>query len=238
MTPKELWNRLERMPYRFHPFAVGEIYHVFNRSVAREPIFTTNRHYQRVVETMNYYRFSKPKLRFSHYYRLPLKLKDEKMKKLEESHSRLVDILAFCIMPNHFHLLLRQIVKNGIPIYMRNIQNSYAKYFNIKSKRSGAVFQAMFKGVRIETDNQLLHVNRYIHLNPFTSYVVTSLEKLEDYPWSSYGAYMGKQNYSFVNTHDIQSFFGRQEKIKEFTMDQVEYQRTLEQIRHLLLENP
>ena len=238
LTPKEFCDNLEKMPYRFVPFASGEIYHVFNRSVARQPIFITNRHYQRALDTINYYRFVKPKLRFSHYYRLPLKLKEEFMQKLETTQKTLVDILAFCVMPNHFHFLLRQSAKNGIPIFMRNVQNSYAKYFNTKSKRTGALFQAMFKGIRIETDEQLFHVSRYVHLNPLTSYIVSDLTQLDDYPWSSYGTYIGKRQHPFVDTREIISYFGTVEKIKTFTSDQAAYQQALEEIRHLLLENP
>jgi len=238
LTPKEFFDKLDTMPYRFLPFVSGEIYHVFNRSVARQPIFITNRHYQRVLDTIQYYRFVKPKLRFSHFYRLPLKLKEECMRTLEATQKTLVDILAFCLMPNHMHFLLRQLDPNGISIFMTNVQNSYAKYFNTKSKRSGAVFQAMFKAVRIETDEQLLHVSRYIHLNPLTSYRVNDVTQLEDYPWSSYGTYVGKRQYSFVDTRDIKHHFTTAHKIKTFTSDQAAYQRTLEEIRHLLLENP
>ncbi len=223
------------MTYRRTPIITGEIYHVFNRSIARQPIFIGNRDYHRVLAVIEFYRFTKPSLRFSHYNRLYL---DQKIKFLSSLKTGLkeVSIFGFCLMPNHLHFLLREENDKGITHFMSDIQNSYAKYFNIKTERTGALFQSMFKAVRIETDEQLLHVLRYIHLNPLTSYVIKEEKKLDTYPWSSYIDYIGKRKNSIVNISFIKKFFPSTEHFINFTFDQLSYQRKLEKIKHLILE--
>lgn len=220
------------------PFVLDEVYHVFNRSVAHQPIFTQNRANQRFLDAINFYRFSNLQLKFSRFNQFSSVLKSEYLQKLESSHEKLVEILAFCLMPNHMHFLLRQVKDNGIPTFMKYLQNSYAKYVNTKTKRTGALFQNMFKGVRIESEEQLLHVARYIHLNPFTSFLLPTMIDLENYPWSSYGVYLEKRNYPFVKTDELRSVFKTTEKFREFMIDQSDYQRVLGQIKHLAFDNP
>lgn len=226
------------MPYRFVPFVTGQTYHVFNRSVVRQPIFLNTPYYLRMLDVINYYRFDSPDIRFSHYHRLPVKQKAEVMQQLELSHKPLIEILAFCLMPNHIHFLVHQIEENGIPRFMKRIQNSYAKYFNTKTKRSGALFQAMFKCVRMESDEQFLHVSRYIHLNPYTSFLIKDVSLLKDYLWSSYASYMEVHSHGFVTTELIKNHFADTQQIQAFTEDQADYQRALGEIKHLIFENP
>jgi putative transposase len=73
-----------------------------------------------------------------------------------------VTVIAYCLMPNHFHLVLRQNEDGGISQYLADFQNSYTKYFDLKHRRSGAIFNRQFKAVLIESENQLLHLTRYI----------------------------------------------------------------------------
>lgn len=227
------------MPYRLIPFAAGEIYHVFNRSIASQPIFRNSKDYQRLSNVINYYKFHKLPLRFSHYNRLATELKEEFTQKYLNNNKPMLDILAYCIMPNHFHFLLQPFTKAAISDFMRNTQNSYSKYFNTKYKRTGSLFQFMFKGIRIETDEQLLHVSRYIHLNPVTSYLI-DVNMLGQYPWSSFKNYVSTRNddTSFVNSKIVLNYFKLQNDYKQFVFDQVDYQRQLERIKHLILEKP
>ena len=85
---------------------------------------------------------------------------------------RLVSILAYCVMPNHFHLLLKQEVEGGISTYLRRLTVSFVRYYNILHKQKGPLFESFFKAVLIESENQLLHVSRYIHLNPTSAKLV------------------------------------------------------------------
>lgn len=224
------------MPYRKVPFIPGEMYHIFNRSVARQPIFVTDYDYQRAIDVLEFYSYEKPQMRYSHYRRLPLVQKKELLKSMSANRQKLVQVLCFCLMPNHFHLLIREISENGISRYMRYFQNSYAKYFNVKNDRAGALFQEMFKAIHIETDEQLIHVARYIHLNPLTSYIVRDFEDLDNYRWSSYNVYTGQTKSDFIDTQTILAFFRFPEKYIEFLKDQIDYQRQLENIKHLLLD--
>lgn len=224
------------MPYRRTLIITGEIYHVFNRSIAHQQIFLNQRDNQRMMELISFYIYKRPPLRFSHFVRLPPEQRVTFINKLKNNQKKQIQILALCIMPNHLHFLLKEVEDHGIATFMRNLQNSYAKYFNTKNKRTGALFQSMFKVVRIEADEQLLHVARYIHLNPITSYIIRHTHDLRNYLWSSYGNYIGLHKSDMISTEQILSFFSSVEKFKDFTVNQVDYQRRLEQIKHLVLE--
>lgn len=224
------------MPYRKTPLVPGEVYHVFNRSVARQPIFLNKNDYQRALESINYYRYQKLPLRFSHFKRLSLELRKQFTEKYMTNNKTILEILAYCVMPNHIHFLLRASEQGGIQDFMRNLQNSYSKYFNVKRKRSGALFQAMFKAVRIESDEQLIHVSRYIHLNPVTSFL-TDKESLSSYVWSSFNDYISdQQGPLFVSSKLVSDQFKSRKSYREFVLDQADYQRSLAVIKHLVLE--
>lgn len=222
------------MPRRKTPLVSGEIYHVFNRSIAKQPIFLSQRDYTRAIDVINFYRYQKPPLRFSHFNRLTPELKKEFLKNLA-SKKQLVEILAFCIMPNHVHFLLKQLHEDSISKFMNNFQHSYSKYFNVKNERTGSLFQALFKAVRIESNEQLLHVSRYIHLNPVSSFVI-KIESLPSYPWSSFHEYISGKVKSFINSDLVLNYFKSKDDYKKFVFDQASYQQELEKIKHLTLE--
>lgn len=224
------------MPYRKTPLVVNQIYHVFNRSIARQPIFNTARDYQRMMQTINYYRYPKPPLRFSFFDRLPLDKKEAFMKELTTTKTPMLEIISYSLMPNHFHFLLRPFVVKGISDFVRNIQHSYSKYFNVKNDRSGSLFQGMFKAVLIETEEQFAHVARYIDLNPVTAYLI-EVDDLENYPWTSFLDHIGKSpSFSFVSTQYIREHFRSGLNYKKFVFDQADYQRELGKIKHLTFE--
>ena len=222
------------MSLRLHPIVTGEIYHIFNRSVGYQPIFLGQLNNKRALEVIQFYSYLDPPLRFSHYNRR--EDKEKFLLELKSKSPKLIDLYSFCLMPNHCHFLVKQLIDEGIVSFMRNFQNSYAKYFNTKIERHGALFQAQFKAVRIETDEQLLHVCRYIHLNPFSSYLVKSVEELESYQWSSLLDYLMMRNLEFVNKEFILNYFSSTEKFKSFTYDQADYQRKLKELEYYTLE--
>lgn len=223
------------MPYRKTPLIPGEIYHVFNRSIAKHPIFKNTREYQRMFDVVSYYRFEKPSLRFSFYNRLSTEQKKQFYQLRIINKKPMLEILAYCIMSNHVHFLLQPFKRNAISDFMRNIQNSYAKYINTKYKRTGSLFQFMFKAVRIETDEQLVYVSRYIHLNPATAFLI-EIDQLKDYPWSSFRDYLSINPKSFVNTSVVLEHFRSRKQYEKFVFDQVDYQRELNKIKHLTFE--
>lgn len=224
------------MPLRKTLLVNQQHYHVFNRSIAKEPIFLRSKDYIRFNNLVDYYRFKKPSLRYSFYNRLEISDKAEYLRNLHESGEKLVQILAFCWMPTHYHLLLKQLSDNGISDFLRNLQNSYAKYFNTKYQRSGSLFQEMFKAVIIQSDEQLTHIIRYIHLNPLTDYLLKDIKEIETYKWTSFPSYITSNQKSFVETNFILKHFKNSERLKIFTYNQVDYQRKLSRLKHLSLE--
>ncbi len=224
------------MPGRKIPLITDNFYHVLNRGVASQPTFKTKRDFSRAIETLRYYQNENFPLRYAQFIVISQKKRMEIREELTEAKEFLAEIIAFCFMPNHFHLILKQKIDNGISKFMSNFTNSYTRYFNFKNKRIGPLFQGKFKAVRIETAAQLLHVSRYIHLNPYSSYVVKSFKELKNYPYSSFPEYLGKSQIEicskeiiFDDVDDILSY-------KKFIFDQADYQRRLEEIKHLLLE--
>jgi len=222
------------MSYRKTPIAVNEVYHVFNQSVAKQPIFISNQDYRRALDVLRFYQYRNPSLRFSFYNRLSISQKEEFFSRLILSAEKLVEIICFCLMPNHVHFLLKNLRENGISRFMSNFQNSYAKYFNTRISRVGSVFRQNFKAVRIESEEQLLHVSRYIHLNPVSSFLI-EVKDLKTYPWSSYPPYL-TQGETWIQKELILAHFKSVEHYKQFILDQVDYQRKLEIIKHLTFE--
>lgn len=216
-------------------FANEEIYHVFNRGVEKRPTFTDKREFERATIALDLYKYSDLPIRLSKILTLPLDERNQFIQNIYKECSKLVEIICFSLMPNHFHFLIKQKTDSGVSIFMANFTNSYTKYFNSKNERVGPLFQGLFKAVRIESDEQLVHVSRYIHLNPVTSFLIEA-DELESYKWSSYPEYVGK---SFTNISDeeiVLEMFSSKEKYKEFVLDQVDYARKLDRIKHLIME--
>lgn len=147
----------------------------------------------------------------------------------------MVDIVAYCLMPNHFHFLLKQRVNNGIIKFSSNFANSYTRYFNTRNHRNGALFQGIFKAAHIENDEQLIHVNRYIHINPAVSFLIKE-ESLDSYPWSSLSEYLNPKLEEICSKEAVLSFFSSLNKYHNFIHDQIDYAKRLESAKHLLLE--
>ncbi|MFH0943350.1 MAG: transposase [Candidatus Beckwithbacteria bacterium] len=224
------------MPGRETPLITGEIYHIINRGVTAQTIFSCQRHYQRALEIMLYYQNQNPHLRYSYFSALTFSAKTEKLNQLRKNNELLVEIFAYCFMPNHFHFLLKQLVDNGISNFLSKFSNSYTRYFNTKHNRIGPLFQGKFKSVRIESEQQLLHVSRYIHLNPYSSGVIKSKHDLYQYQYSSLPEYLSLTKKSFCQKDIILNYFKKSGTYQNFIFDQADYQRELEVIKHLVLE--
>jgi len=142
---------------------------------------------------------------------------------VSDTRERLVDILAFVLMPNHYHLLLRQRTDNGIAKFMQKLGTGYTMYFNERHERSGALFQGRYKSVHIDNDRQLLYIPHYIHLNPLglMERGSTSLHKnaetyLWEYKWSSYLDYVGGRAFPSVTERaPVLDIFGGMEKYRK-----------------------
>ena len=124
-------------------------------------------------------------------------------------------MICFCLMPNHFHLLIKQNTKDGITKFMRRVSNSYVSYFNKKYERVGTLFQGKFKAALIRSESYLLHLSRYIHLNPLEVRPLNAAKShwLKEYSFSSYPTYLKFKNILWINPRPILAFFESQKKI-------------------------
>lgn len=222
------------MPYRKTIFANNHYYHILNRGVNKGVIFQNSKEYQRFIDLVDFYRLN-PDIRFSHYGLLSDSGKQEYIDRLRQNNKVLVEIISFCLMPNHFHLLLKQVQDGGLQNFIRCVQNGYAKFFNTRNKRSGPLFQSAFKSVLIESNEQLLHVSRYIHLNPATSNLI-KIEHLSNYGWSSFKNFLGDGSYEFINPGIVTDQFEDKSDYKDFVNSQADYQRELDQIKSIVLD--
>lgn len=213
------------MPGRIVPLATGEFYHIYNRGSEKRDIFTQPRDYERFIRTIFYYQFQGPRPSFSKF----TKSKLTHFKPLSEI--KIVEIICYCLMPNHFHFLIRQIREGGISTFMSQISNSYTKYFNTKYQRVGALLQGPFKAVHVETDEQLVHLSRYIHLNPIVSGLV---KRLRTHKWSSYSEFIN-QTSIFCSISEILNFFPKS-NYKEFVESQIELGTSLEILKHRAID--
>ncbi|MFH1129245.1 MAG: transposase [Patescibacteria group bacterium] len=192
-----------------------EIYHITIRGTADMAIFKNQSDYYRMVFSI--YEFNNAK---------PVSIRDKRGLQSRDTRGLtsgvsafgerdlLVEILAFCFMPNHIHLLLRQIKDNGITKFMRKLGTGYAGYFNRKYKKRGHLFQGKFWATRVKTDEQLQTAFVYIHSNPISLVepkwkergikdTVKTIEFLENYRWSSYLDYIDNKNFPSVINKDF-----------------------------------
>ncbi len=222
------------MPRRIVPLINNETYHVINRGNASEKIFRDERDFQRLIETLIYYQCAVPPFKFSLLKKLPFSEKAKIFREIRESRNFIVEILAYCLMPNHYHLILRQKLESGVCNFARLTADSYAHYFNLKNQRRGSLFESRFKALRVHNEPQLLHLSRYVHLNPLSASLVNTYEDLLKYPYSSLTEYLGREKETICDRETILSQFKSSEDYESFVRDRADYQRSLEEIKHLL----
>ena len=215
--------------------AVGETYHLFTRSIADFVIFNNDNDFDRMQQLIKYYSIDN-KIKFSDFiaYRNVQKNGfNNTLNAISKNKEKLVQVIAYCLMPTHIHLILRQLTDKGISKYMSDFLNSYTKYFNTLHKRKGPLWESRFKNVLVETDNQLLHLTRYIHLNPVTAELVN---KPKNWLFSSYGEYIDNVRDSVVICHFEDVLEVRPSSYRRFVDDQIGYQKELAKIKRLLLD--
>ena len=133
----------------------------------------------------------------------------------EVVEKRTVELVAFCIMPNHFHFIIRELKEGGISAYMQRILNAYGKYYNTKYEKSGHVFQGPYRAVHVVNDRQLLHTSAYIHRNPRE--ISGWFKREKEYSWSSYQDFIYKNRWGNLLVPDIVlEQFRNKEKYKKF----------------------
>ena len=173
----------------------GEYYHIYNRENKRQPIFLDNRDRARFLFLILYFQSPITVHSIGNHITHFLKHRVFELRKtFKIIASRNIELIMFTLMPNHFHLGLKEIQEGGISRYMQKILNAYTKYFNTKYKTSGHLFQGPYQAVHMENNTQLLHLSAYIHKNP--KKIKEWSNKIDQYPWSSYQDYVKKNRWN------------------------------------------
>jgi len=161
---------------RRESIAIGEYYHVFNRGVEKRNIFQQKLDFERFIESLIYFNTTSP---------IEMRVSE---KDIPEKEEQLVDVVAYCLNKNHFHLLLKENQENGIATFMKKVCTGYAMYFNNRNERTGVLFQGRFKSVHLSSNDILLYVSAYVNCNS----QVHGFELAEKYPWCSFPEYLGR----------------------------------------------
>ena len=177
----------------------GNIYHILNRGNEKQDIFFERENFLFFMRRLRYY-----------------------VQKFN------VLVICYCLMPNHFHLCLKETVKRGISRAMLGLQTSYAKAINKRRGRTGHLWQDTFKYIHIDKDEYLLHLTRYIHLNPVKAGLA---KKAEDWEFSSYREYIGLRQGTLPQMDIIGSYFSTAEEYRTFVE---EYQEEMMGEKYLL----
>ena len=212
-------------------FTNNEFYHIYNRGVEKRDVFIDKDDYFRFIHDM--FEFNDEESAQNIYYkRQALKSYEVQPRKISQPHELrkrklLVEIIAYCLMPNHFHLLLRQKREYGVVKFMQKFGTGYTMYFNQRYERVGGLFQGRFKAVLINKDSYLLYLPHYIHLNPldlkipsWREGIISSADKalkfLETYRWSSYLDYSGRKNFpSIISLNLFQDLYGTSQEYRK-----------------------
>lgn len=217
------------------PLVNDNYYHIFNRSIAKYVIFNDSDDYYRIINLFDLYRFSDFTYKYSKFRKLSAAHQKSIIDGLKGS-TQLVDMITFCIMPTHIHLILKQNVDKGITRYMARVLDGYTRYFNTIHKRKGPLWEGHFEGILVDTDEQLLHLSRYVHLNPTSAGLV---KKPHEWPFSSYGEYISKsKDKNRYRLCQYENLIGLNPKeYRKFVQDRVSYQQELSKIKRILLDN-
>jgi putative transposase len=211
----------------------GQYYHIFSRSIAKYVIFNSEIEYLRMFQLIDLIQYIDFPYKFSDFNKLSID-KQIEIKNLMhlQNKSKYVDIVAYCIMPTHFHMILKQNIKNGIAKYIGKILNSYTRFFNLKHRRKGPLWTDRFKNILINNDEQLLHLTRYIHLNPVSANLVNYPE---NWNYSSYKEYIYRTKKNICNYDRV--LIIRSKEYKKFVLDRKDYQKKLSIIKNLIIDS-
>jgi|SRR3990167_3452723 len=183
-------------------------FHVYNRGLDKRKVFLSEVYFERFLLTTMLARLKNAPAANLYFKQQKLGLLPKESEIENRWGPPVVDIIAYCLMPNHFHFLLKELTDQGVAKFMQRLGNAYTKYFNAKELREGRIFTFKYKFVPVENDEQLIHLTKYIHLNPHTS-SKTKLpkEKTHEYPWSSMKNYISKKNDLYCQSEEVLSFF-------------------------------
>lgn len=208
-----------------------ELYHVLNRGVEKRDIFMDDKDRIRFIHDLYEFNTTEPVINLQYRFKKNMDLRNPYIER-----RRIVDIHGWCLMKNHYHLLISECTEGGLTLFLRKLNIGYANYFNERYKRSGSLFQGRTKKKRIDSHVYFLHILNYIHLNPLDYLpserewrrrkirdTVKAAKFLDSYRWSSYMDYSGKHNFPSVLTTSLFS-----EKTGDIRKKTLTYLRSLD----------
>jgi len=196
------------------PIISGEIYHVCNRGVDHRKIFIDEEDYYRFIHDLFEFNDENSVINVNYFFNNKSAQSMDTRRPYIGPRKILAEILAFSLMPNHYHLLIKPKTDAGGSELMKKINGGYARYFNNKYQRQGALFQGRYKAVLIENESHFIHIPYYIHANPLDMVAPgwregkivdhkKALEFLENYRWSSFPDYIEKKNFPSVTQRNL-----------------------------------
>ena len=212
---------------RKEALAEGETYHVYNRGAHKQRIFTEESDYSRFMLLLHLANSSVP-IHFSNLLKQYGGRSSIEIFENEKFDKRLVDVLAYTLMPNHFHLVVRQREEKGIAIFMKKLATGYSMYFNTKYEHSGTLFQGRFKSSHIDSEEYFRYIFAYVHLNPLDIFQPSrksdgiknkkGVQKfLAAYPYSSFQDYLenSRPERSILSFEDTPDFLKTQNDLED-----------------------
>ncbi|MFH1244830.1 MAG: transposase [bacterium] len=174
-------------------------YHIYNRGVEKRTIFLDEKDYKVFLSYLQFYLTD------------PLRGETPKFFPSQQlnNHTQQIKLLAYCLMPNHFHFFVKQNDRQAINHFMRSLATRYSMYFNKRHKRVGSLFQGPYKAIIIESEIQYLYLSKYIHRNPL-ELIGNDPTKLVEYSYSSYRNYLGFINQDWVQPTEIKEYFSKE----------------------------
>lgn len=192
-------------------YVQNSFYHIYNRGVEKRNIFQDSQDFSVFCSYLKNYLLPKNETELKSIIIStdnPSKEKQKAIKLLQlKNFSGKIELHAFALLPNHFHLLIWQETENDIDSFMNAVGTRYASYFNRRNKRVGPLYQGVYKAVLVKTDEQLLHLSRYIHLNPLRYLNLPFAKWREIEIPFSLPNYLGFQQAAWVNTDYILNYF-------------------------------
>jgi REP element-mobilizing transposase RayT len=190
------------MARRKVPFLPGNYYHVYNRGANKADIFLNDRDYVYLLK---------------------------QIKKLAREFD--ITIIAYCLMSNHYHFLLRQDGEKQISDFMQAVFFKYSLHFNTSHNHSGTIFEGPFQAILVERNEYLLHLCRYIHRNPLEAAIVV---KPEQWDYSNYAEFIGARNGTLVDSEFVKINFGSPENYEDYVMKYIPPEKAQKELRHYL----
>lgn len=205
------------------PLTNNEYYHIYNRGVDKRDVFLDEKDYLRFLTGMREFNCIEP---IGSLYLESLRKKRKSIrsstpqKGVKLQSEKIVDIICYCLNPNHYHFILKQLFNKGIEKFMHKLGTSYTNYFNEKNKRTGALFQGRFKSVHIDSNELFLYLSAYVNCNS----EVHGIASAENYKWCSFPDYIGNRNGGLCKKEIILEQYPR---AGEYKKDAIELARAI-----------